>query len=123
LKEKDPRQGANSPKTGSEGGIPQKKIHLGSVLSSGFSPQLTWSHYRALMRVKDEEARNFYELEAIECGWSKLQLERQVHSFYYDRIIANRGERGLLSEGRERLPGETVNPAHLIKSPITCSVT
>lgn len=82
-----------------------------------FSPQLTWSHYRALMRVADTNARDFYEREAIECGWSKAQLERQIHSFYYDRIIANRGEQGLLPEGRERLPGETVNPAHLIKSP------
>ena len=35
----------------------------------GFSPQLSWSHYRALMRVAKPEARDFYEQEAIEGGW------------------------------------------------------
>ncbi|HCC53366.1 MAG TPA: hypothetical protein DEQ20_00320 [Desulfobulbaceae bacterium] len=41
-----------------------------------------------------------------------------MHSFYYDRIVANRGVKGLLSEKRERLPGERVQPAHLLKSPM-----
>ena len=49
------------------------------------------------MRVKDEKARDFYDQEAIECGWSKVQLERQIHSACYDRIIANQGEKGLVS--------------------------
>jgi len=72
----------------------------------------------ALMRVDDAVARDFYEREAVECGWSKAQLERQIHSFYYDRIIAHRGEKGLLPAGRERLPGEPVQPSHLLKSPM-----
>ena len=42
-----------------------------------FAPELTWSHYRALSRVSDAKARDFYEQEAIECGWSKAQLERR----------------------------------------------
>ncbi len=90
----------------------------GTELPQGFSSQLSWSHYRALMRVENIGAREFYEREAIECGWSKTQLERQIHSFYYDRIIANRGEQGLLTEGRERLPGECVSPSHVLKSPM-----
>lgn len=43
----------------------------GRELEQGFSPQLTWSHYRALMRVSDEKARDFYEREAIEGGRSE----------------------------------------------------
>ena len=87
-------------------------------LPQGFSPHLSWSHYRAMMRVENVAARDFYEREAAECGWSKAQLERQIHSFYYDRIVANRGEKGLLPEERERLPGERVQPSHLLKSPM-----
>ncbi len=49
----------------------------------GFSPQLNWSHYRALMRVENGVARDFYELEAIAGGWDKRTLERQIHSFYH----------------------------------------
>ena len=99
--------------------IPPRKRHLsGDELPQGFSPHLSWSHYRALMRVENGAARDFYEREAAECGWSKVQLERQIHSFYYDRIVANRGVKGLLPEGRERLPGERVQPSHLLKSPM-----
>ena len=103
---------------GMELALPSKSYLLGSQLPHGFSPQLTWSHYRALMRVNHIEARDFYEREAIEGGWSKAQLERQIHSFYYDRIIANRGKEGLLPAGRERLAGEIVQPSHLLKSPM-----
>jgi predicted nuclease of restriction endonuclease-like (RecB) superfamily len=99
--------------------IPLRKSHpSGDELVQGFSPHLSWSHYRALMRVENAAARDFYEREAGECGWSKAQLERQIHSFYYDRIIANRGEKGLMAEDRERLPGERVQPSHLLKSPM-----
>lgn len=99
--------------------LPAQKSHPASdELPHGFSPHLSWSHYRALMRVENVAARDFYEREASECGWSKVQLERQIHSFYYDRIVANRGVKGLLPEGRERLPGERVQPSHLLKSPM-----
>lgn len=85
--------------------------------TTSFSSQLSWSHYRALMRVTDERARLFYELEAIECGWSKAQLERQIHSSYYERIISNRGEAGLTASNRERLPGNPRSPETILKSP------
>ena len=85
--------------------------------STGFSPQLSWSHYRALRRVPDQKARGFYEQESIECGWSKAQLERQIQSSYYQRILANRGEPGLLASDRDRLPGHPVPATTMLKSP------
>lgn len=90
----------------------------GSESVQGFSPQLTWSHYRALMRVDNVQARDFYEREAIECGWSKVQLERQIHSFYFERIVAHRGAQGVLPAGRERLLGQPVPAAQVLKSPL-----
>ncbi|MFN7768727.1 MAG: DUF1016 N-terminal domain-containing protein [Planctomycetaceae bacterium] len=41
-------------------------------------PHLSWSHDRALLRVQDKQSREFYECEAVECGWTKTQLERQI---------------------------------------------
>ena len=96
---------------------PEKLSPAGRELAPGFSPQLTWSHYRALMRVQDGDARQFYEQEAVDCGWSKAQLERQIQSAYYQRILSNRGAQGLTEPTRERLPGELQAPQHLIKSP------
>ncbi len=96
----------------------QQKLHsTGGESISCFNPQLTWSHYRALMSVNKPEARLFYEKEAVECGWSKTQLERQIQTSYYERILKNKGQDGLLPVNRERQPGETLSPIHLLKSP------
>lgn len=90
---------------------------LAADAAQGFSPQLSWSHYRALMRVQDDEARDFYEREAAECGWTKSQLERQIQSSYFQRIIANRGKAGLVAADRERLPGEPTPAEAILKTP------
>lgn len=89
----------------------------GSKSGVGFLPELSWSHYRALMRVEDVAVRGFYEREAAECGWSKAQLERQILSSYYERIVAHRGAAEADSKDRERLPGEPVSAVDLLKSP------
>jgi predicted nuclease of restriction endonuclease-like (RecB) superfamily len=103
---------------GKEVVVTEKRYPSDNESVKGFNPNLSWSHYRALMRVKNERARNFYEQEAAECGWSKTQLERQIHTSYYERIITNQGEKGLLPANRERLPGNQIAPVHLLKSPM-----
>jgi len=81
---------------------PPKKIDpTSSLLLQGFSPQLTWSHYRALMRVDDAKARDFYEREALAGGWNKRTLERQIQSFYYERILKSREPEKMLADGRQ----------------------
>lgn len=65
--------------TGTELSRAEKGFPADSHTSQGFSPQLSWSHYRALMRVESREARDFYEREAAAGGWDKRTLERQIH--------------------------------------------
>lgn len=103
--------------TGAESAPVAIRHPAGSELLPVFSPHLSWSHYRALMRVDEPTARDFYEREAAECGWSKVQLERQIQTAYYQRIVAHRGAAGTDATNRERLPGETINAADLLKSP------
>ena len=50
--------------------------------------KLTWSHYRLIMRIEKKEKREYYEKECAECGWSVRQLERQINSFYFERLLA-----------------------------------
>lgn len=50
--------------------------------------ELSWSHYRLLMRIEDNSRRDFYLRESVECGWSLRQLERQINSFFYERLLA-----------------------------------
>lgn len=69
------------------------------------------------MRVQNTDARNFYENEAAECNWTKAQLERQIHSAYYERIVRKNGPKALEAADRERLPGEPQNSVAILKSP------
>lgn len=77
---------------------------VGDEFDHRFSPHLSWSHYRALMRVSKPEARDFYEREAIECGWDKRSLERQIHSFYYERMLASQNPNQMLECARREIP-------------------
>lgn len=60
--------------------------------------ELSWTHYRSLMRVEDEDARNFYLEETVKCGWSSRQLDRQINSFYYQRILASKDKESVSEE-------------------------
>lgn len=55
----------------------------------GFSPALSWSHYRTLTKVENKNERLFYEIEAEKEGWSVPVLERQIHSFLFARLLKN----------------------------------
>lgn len=63
--------------------------------------ELTWTHYRSLLRVENEAARNWYMEECIRSGWSSRQLDRQISSLYYDRLLASRDKEAVISEAGE----------------------
>ncbi|HPS90124.1 MAG TPA: DUF1016 N-terminal domain-containing protein, partial [Methanosarcina vacuolata] len=52
--------------------------------------ELSWTHYRLLLRVEQPDVRQFYMEECIAGRWSTRQLERQICSFYYERLLASR---------------------------------
>ena len=101
---------------GDESSNNPKSSPVGSELTKGFSPQLSWSHYRMLMRVYNEQARDFYEREAIEGGWSKRTLERQVHTQYYERSLHAQQPEKLIAEGRQIQKTPTA-PDEILKNP------
>jgi predicted nuclease of restriction endonuclease-like (RecB) superfamily len=74
---------------------------VGSELKTGFNPQLSWSHYRALIRVKKEDARLFYEQEAAECSWDKRALERHISTQYYERMLKSQQPKDMLRSSHE----------------------
>ena len=51
-------------------------------------PELTWSHYRRLISVEDEKARLWYMNEAADSVWSTRQMDRQISTLYYERLLA-----------------------------------
>ena len=60
--------------------------------------ELSWSHYRILMRIADEKARSFYTEECARSSWSVRQLERQIHTMYYQRLLASQDKEAVAAE-------------------------
>lgn len=78
-------------------------------------PELSWTHYRLLLRVENEDARKFYLLEAVECAWSSRQLERQINSFYYQRLLSSQDKNAVIDEAKKNNIIPTA--AELLKDP------
>ena len=79
--------------------------------------ELSWTHYRLLMRVADEQARTYYAEEAVKAGWSSRQLERQINTLYYQRILASRDKESVAAEIQKTEPKPEYE--QIIKDPIT----
>ena len=75
-----------------------RRFYIAFPIRDAVRPELSWTHYRALMRVEDEKARNFYKDEAAKSGWSTRQLNRQINTMYYQRILASRDKESVAAE-------------------------
>ena len=64
--------------------------------------QLTWTHYRLLIRVEKPEAREWYMKEAADQNWSTRALERQINSLYYERLLMSRDKTPVIDEMLEK---------------------
>jgi predicted nuclease of restriction endonuclease-like (RecB) superfamily len=78
---------------------------------------LPWSAYVRLLSLKNENARRFYEAEALRGGWSVRQLARQINSQFYERIALSKNKAIMLRKGQKALPEDTVSPEEAIKDP------
>jgi predicted nuclease of restriction endonuclease-like (RecB) superfamily len=83
--------------------------------SAGFMSNLGWSHYRILMRVSNSVARAYYEREASMNSWSVRQLERQVHSLFFERLLKSKDQK-LMREKMVEAMAET-HPIDIVKDP------
>ncbi|WP_286684313.1 PDDEXK nuclease domain-containing protein [Collinsella sp. UBA1693] len=70
-----------------------RQFYLTFPIRHTLRAELSWSHYRMLMRVDNERRRLWHMNEAADAGWSSRQLDRQIQTLYYDRLLATRGER------------------------------
>lgn len=94
-----------------------RKFYLTFPIRDTVSPKLSWSHYRLLIRIDEENRRAFYKQECIASGWTVRQLERQINSFFYERLLATQ------KESRAEIAGEVLklepkkDPDYILKDP------
>lgn len=78
--------------------------------------QFSWTHYRTLLRIEKEDKREFYIAESVKNNWSARQLERQVNSQLFERLLLSNDVESVLKVAREeKMPSE---PEEIIKDPM-----
>ena len=79
--------------------------------------ELSWSHYRLLMKVDNEPRREFYLKECTECNWSSRQLERQITTFYYERLLATQKDSKESVKNEIQKTEPKTEPDYILKDP------
>jgi predicted nuclease of restriction endonuclease-like (RecB) superfamily len=79
-------------------------------------PNLSWTHYRTLLRVDKSDVRSFYEIEAIQNNWSARELERQINSLLYERLALSKDKKGLMRLAKKGQ--EIQKPVDVFKDPV-----
>ena len=80
--------------------------------------ELSWSHYRLLITVENEEARRYYTEECRKSLWSVRELQRQIDSFYFERLLENRAKRGKKSTVSALVPKKETAPEQVLRDPL-----
>ena len=92
-----------------------KRFYMAFPIVNALRSLLSWTHYRMIIQVEDKPARIFYMNEAAENHWSTRQLERQIQSRYYHRMLS------VQTKNPELVTLKTnenqFNPADFIKDP------
>lgn len=92
-----------------------RQLYLVFPIANTLYSQLTWSHYKLLMRLSDADKRGFFIAETIKNAWNVRQMERQIHSLLYERLLINQDKDSVLAiaKGEE----QPYDPSQIIKDP------
>lgn len=85
-------------------------------IATALRTQLNWYQYRLLIQIDDKDKREYYELEANNNNWTGRELERQINSGLYERLLLSNDKKAVLEVARkERIPE---SPTEIIKDPM-----
>lgn len=80
--------------------------------------ELSWTHYRTLLRVEGEAARHWYMNEAATQNWGTRALERQIGTLYYERLLASQDRAAVQLEAATTLRAQDKNPREFVRDPV-----
>jgi len=78
-----------------------RQFYLTYPIRDALRLELSWTHYRILMRIDNPNARSFYEIECMNNKWSSRELERQMGSFLFERLALSRDKKGIMKLARK----------------------
>ena len=80
-------------------------------------PELSWTHYRTLLKVESEAARSWYMAEAATEGWSSRALDRQISPLYYERLLAT-SDRSAVEQEASDAAAPLHTPRNFVRDPV-----
>jgi predicted nuclease of restriction endonuclease-like (RecB) superfamily len=80
--------------------------------------ELSWTHYRSLVRVDNPEARTWYLNEAISQNWSSRALDRQINTLYYDRLLLSQNKKVIKEEADMQISLLNNSPREFVRDPV-----
>ena len=93
-----------------------RQFYVTYPIGNALRSQLNWSQYRMLIQITDRDKREYYENEAVNNGWTGRELERQINSLLYERLLISNDKEAVLAVARkERIPEK---PCEIIKDPM-----
>ena len=93
-----------------------RQFYRNYPIASAVRTQLNWMQYKMLISIEDNSKREYYELEAVKNAWTGRELERQINSSLFERLLLSTDKEAVLAIARnQRLP-ET--PQEIVKDPM-----
>lgn len=92
-----------------------RQFYLAFPIRDSLRPELSWTHYRRLIRIPDPEARTWYMNECADSRWSTRQLERQINTMFRERLLASKDKEAVTQEIQESAPAR--RPEDIIRDP------
>ena len=93
-------------------------FYLAFPICDALRHELSWTHYRTLLRVEDEHAREWYVNEAVAQNWSSRALERQVARLYYERLLSSKDRKAVRAEAEEKIAELPPSPRDFVRDPV-----
>jgi predicted nuclease of restriction endonuclease-like (RecB) superfamily len=92
-----------------------KDLYIVFPILDALRQELSWTHYRTLVKIDDADKRAFFIAETIKNAWNVRQMERQIHSLLYERLLINQDKESVLAIAKgEQQP---FDPSQIIKDP------
>ena len=85
-------------------------------IATALRTQLNWYQYRLLIQINDNDKREYYELETANNNWTGRELERQINSGLYERLLLSNDKKSVLEVARKERQPES--PTEIIKDPM-----
>ncbi|MEA2602065.1 MAG: hypothetical protein QOF89_3057 [Acidobacteriota bacterium] len=95
-----------------------RAFFLGFPIWNAVRSELSWTHYRLLLRVEDPQVRQWYMREAAGQNWSSRALERQIGTLYYERLLTSKERRSVREEAVQRLEALVQSPRDFVRDPV-----